>query len=65
MPQGIPQGLLFAIAENPAAAETFRAMDGSERQTFLRRAQSAAGKQELRRMADALAARVEERPPAF
>ena len=65
MPQGIPQGLLFAIAENPAAAETFRAMDGSERQAFLRRAQSAAGKQELRRMADALAAWVEERPPAF
>lgn len=65
MAHGFPEGLLFAIAENPAASEAFRAMGGAERQALFQRARLAGGKEEIRRLADSLASSIQEYPQAF
>ena len=44
MAYGFPEGFLFAIAENPAASEAFRAMGSEERQALFLRARHAQGK---------------------
>ena len=65
MAYGFPEGFLFAIGENPAASEAFRAMGSEERQALFLRARHAQGKDELRRLADSLAASIQEYPQAF
>ena len=65
MAHGFPEGFLFAIAENPAAAEAFRAMGSSGRQALFLRAREAKGKEDGRRIADQLAASIQEHPQAF
>ncbi len=65
MAHGFPESLLFAIAENPAASEAFRAMGSSERQALFQQARQAGSREELRRLADRLASSIEEHPQAF
>lgn len=65
MAHGFPEGLLFAIAENPAASEAFRAMGNDQRQALFLRARQASSKEEIRRLADSLASSIDEHPQAF
>lgn len=65
MAHGFPEGLLFAIAENPAASEAFRAMGSDQRQALFLRARQANSKEEIRRLADSLASSIDEHPQAF
>ena len=64
MAHGFPEGLLFAIAENPAS-EAFRAMGSDQRQALFLRARQASSKEEIRRLADSLASSIDEHPQAF
>ena len=65
MANGFPENFLFVIAENPAAAEAFRAMGSQERQALFQRARQTDRKEDLRRLADCLAASVQEHPQAI
>ena len=65
MAHGFPEGLLFAIVENPAASEAFRAMRRDQRQALFLRARQARCKEESRHLADSLASSIDEHPQAF
>ena len=47
MANGFPENFLFVIAENPAAAEAFRAMGSQERQALFQRARPAGHRKKI------------------